>query len=89
MRDGQYGFTPLMYAAANGHLGTVRYLISKGAKVNARSREGVQIALANGQAIASQNRRAAGTTGADELGSGFGVRKRRRQPTVAGQRRRL
>jgi ankyrin repeat protein len=54
VRVGQYGFTPLMYASANGHLGTVRYLIGKGAKVNAQSRTGVQITLGTGPSMATQ-----------------------------------
>ena len=34
------GWTPLMYAAANGHLEIVDFLISKGADVNAKSKDG-------------------------------------------------
>jgi ankyrin repeat protein len=41
--DWQYGFTPLMWAAKNGHVGAVRYLLSRGAKVNARSKSGVRL----------------------------------------------
>ena len=36
-RDGQNGWTPLMWAARGGHVGTVRLLLARGAKVNQRS----------------------------------------------------
>lgn len=35
--DGQYGFTPLMWASWHAKLGTMRYLLARGAKVNATS----------------------------------------------------
>ncbi|MBV9470528.1 MAG: ankyrin repeat domain-containing protein [Abitibacteriaceae bacterium] len=44
-RDWKYGFTPLHWASENGHLGTVRYLLSKGAKVDVRSYPNVRVVL--------------------------------------------
>ena len=35
VRDGQYGFTPLMWASWRANIGTMRELIKRGAKVNA------------------------------------------------------
>ena len=47
-RDWQYGLTPLMWAAARGNLGAVRFLLSRGANPNLLSREGVRLLLAAG-----------------------------------------
>ncbi|HEX8832883.1 MAG TPA: ankyrin repeat domain-containing protein [Abditibacteriaceae bacterium] len=45
--DYMYGYSPLMWASQNGHLGTVRYLLSKGANPNARSKTGITFVLAS------------------------------------------
>jgi ankyrin repeat protein len=43
-----------MFAASKGHLGTVRYLIGKGAKVNAHSTPGISMPMIYGKTAATQ-----------------------------------
>jgi len=50
-RDPQYGLTPLMWAATGGHVGTIRFLLERGAKVNAQSTIGIGVPMARGRSV--------------------------------------
>lgn len=47
--DWRYGFTPLMWASLKGHLGTVRYLLDRGARVDASSKLNASFVIASGK----------------------------------------
>lgn len=75
VRDGQYGFTPLMWASWKANIGTMRELIKRGANVNARTHfaQPTGIILRPYSLVASDQQMINGVPVTTVLGAGYGA----------------